>query len=236
MINVILADQLRIFRIGMAGALAAEDDIRIVGQPNSLEQLLHGLEKFRARVLVLSVAYLDHLDEIKQVAARNQTAILLLADGGDVISPQLLSEEVQGIMHRSADESTSVQCVRQLARGERVAHYSRSQADLVGQDSVGSRVGRRLSRTELKIIGCVVQGHKNREIALTMDTTEGAIKNSLRRIYDKTGVFDRLQLALFVLNHRTLAGATRDAHPTLTLKSLPAMQSFPGIGRRPAIN
>lgn len=231
MINVILADHLRIFRIGLAGALAAEDDIRIVGQPHSLEQLLHGVEKFRARVLVLSFAYLDYLDEIKQVAARNQTAILLLADMGDVISPRLLSE-VQGIMHRSADESTSVQCVRQLARGERVAYYSLSQANTIGQDSVGSRVGRRLSRIELKIIGCVVQGYKNREIARTMDTTECAIKNSLRRIYDKTGVFDRLQLALFVLHHRTLAGATRDAHSNLALKSVSAMQSFPGMGHR----
>lgn len=235
MINVILADNLRIFRIGMAGTLAAEDDIRIVGQPQSLEQLLRGLEKFRARVLVLSADYCDHLDEIRKVASRNQTAILLLADVGDVISPQL-SSEVQGIMHRSADESTSVQCVRQLARGERVAHYWRSQAIRLGEDSVGSRVGRRLSQIELKIIGYVIQGLKNREIALRMDTTEGAIKNSLRRIFDKTGVFDRLQLALFVLHHHALAGATRDAHPSLALKSVPAMQSFSGMGRHPTIN
>ena len=78
MINVILADHQKIFRIGMASALAAEDDIRIVGQPRSVEQLLNGLERFRAHVLVLSSAFLDKLAEIKQVADRQLTAILLL--------------------------------------------------------------------------------------------------------------------------------------------------------------
>ena len=50
----------------------------------------------------------------------------------------------------------------------------------------------------------MVQGYKNREIALRMGSTEQEVKNSLRKIFDKTGVFDRLELALFVLHHRTL--------------------------------
>jgi len=116
MIKVILADHQRIFRIGMASALAAEDDIRIVGQPHSVEQLLHGLENFRAHVLVLSSAFLGRLDEIKRSAADQQTAILLLEEPGNVIASQF-SPEVSGVMQRSADESTALRCIRHLARG-----------------------------------------------------------------------------------------------------------------------
>ena len=42
-------------------------------------------------------------------------------------------------------------------------------------------------------------------IALRLGTTEQVIKNYLRSVYDKTGVSDRLELALFTIHHRILA-------------------------------
>ena len=57
MINVIIADHQAIFRAGIAKVLAVEEDIRIVGQPQSAEQLLNALEKLRSRVLILSTSF-----------------------------------------------------------------------------------------------------------------------------------------------------------------------------------
>jgi hypothetical protein len=48
---------------------------------------------------------------------------------------------------------------------------------------------------------------KNKEIALRVGTTEQVVKNYLRKVYDKLGVADRLELALYCLNHRVLDGA-----------------------------
>ena len=118
MIGVILADHQRIFRIGMANALAAEDDIRIVGQPHSIDQLLHGLQNFRPHVLVLSSVFLGHIETIRPICDRQQTAILLLEDTGEGLFPQS-TPDVQWVMQRSADEATVVRCVRQLAQGGR---------------------------------------------------------------------------------------------------------------------
>ena len=56
----------------------------------------------------------------------------------------------------------------------------------------------------------IVQGCKNREIAMRLKTTEQVIKNYLRSIYDKTGVSDRLELALFTIHHRVLAQAAAE--------------------------
>jgi hypothetical protein len=47
---------------------------------------------------------------------------------------------------------------------------------------------------------------KNKEIALRVGTTEQVVKNYLRKVYDKLGVADRLELALYCLNHRVLDG------------------------------
>jgi DNA-binding CsgD family transcriptional regulator len=70
------------------------------------------------------------------------------------------------------------------------------------------RVRNRLSERELRIIAAIVQGYKNREIATQLSTTEQVIKNALRTVFDKIGVSDRLELALFVVHHRILAQAT----------------------------
>jgi Bacterial regulatory proteins, luxR family len=50
----------------------------------------------------------------------------------------------------------------------------------------------------------VTQGMKNKEIALRVGTTEQVVKNYLRKVYDKLGVADRLELALYCLNHRVV--------------------------------
>jgi DNA-binding CsgD family transcriptional regulator len=63
----------------------------------------------------------------------------------------------------------------------------------------------RLTPKEMRIVALIVQGCKNREIATRLKTTEQVIKNYLRSIYDKTGVGDRLELALFTIHHRVLA-------------------------------
>ena len=55
-----------------------------------------------------------------------------------------------------------------------------------------------LNRTEIKIATMVWQGQTNPEIALAMGTTEQVIKNHLRNVFDKLGVWTRLELALYV--------------------------------------
>jgi DNA-binding NarL/FixJ family response regulator len=59
----------------------------------------------------------------------------------------------------------------------------------------------RLSPKEMAIISYISQGKRNKEIAHHIGTSEQVIKNYLRKIYDKLGVSDRLELALYCLHH-----------------------------------
>ena len=63
----------------------------------------------------------------------------------------------------------------------------------------------------MQVVAVLMQGCKNKEIALRLGTTEQVIKNYLRSIYEKTGVSDRLELALFTTNNRILAAAAAEA-------------------------
>jgi len=234
MISVILADHERIFRIGMASALAAEDDIRIVGQPSQLTQLIHGVDKFRPHVLVLSSAFLGSIDEIREICLGHRTAIMLLQDYGDASLPRF-STDFQGVMRRSADEAMLVEGIRQLARGGRVIRLSPPGFPDHEHDKIGMRVRQRLTDHELEIVGHVVQGYKNREIAFRLGSTEPAVKNALRKIFDKTGVYGRLELALFAVHHRTLADGRYHRYGATRGNSLASPQRHIDAARRPTI-
>jgi DNA-binding NarL/FixJ family response regulator len=207
MINVIIADHQAIFRAGVAKVLAVEDDIRIVGQPQSHEQMLNALEHLRAQVLMVSTNFLPLFDEIRALTEGQNTKILVVAEPTDEAAA-FVAMGVQGVVFRSANGSAVVEAVRRLARGETYFHTPNAAVSEINEDLVGIRVRDRLSEKELRIIAAVVRGYKNREIAAQTETSEQVVKNTLRAIFDKIGVSDRLELALFVLHHRMLAHAT----------------------------
>jgi DNA-binding NarL/FixJ family response regulator len=207
MINVIIADHQAIFRAGVAKLLAVEEDLRIIGQPLAPEQLLVALEKLRPRVLILSTGFLSYLPEVQQIAQRRQTAVLMICDNTENAA-NIMRMGVQGAIYRSASGTLVIDAVRRLAQGQSFLQGPNSTEMELSEDLVGDRVRKRLSDRELRIIAAVVQGYKNREIAVQLYTSEQVVKNTLRNIFDKIGVSDRLELALFVVHHRILAQAT----------------------------
>ena len=84
----------------------------------------------------------------------------------------------------------------------RVIEAYRSQAAAL----VTPRSQPKLSPKEMSIITCITQGKRNKEIAYQLGTTDQVIKNYLRKIYDKLGVSDRLELALYCLHNKIIQG------------------------------
>src|SRR5215467_7405187 len=98
MINVIIADHQAIFRAGIAKVLAVEEDVRIVGQPQSPEQLLNALDKLRPRVLILASSYLSFLTDINEITHRYHTAVLMLCDNNESAS-DFMRLGMQGVIY-----------------------------------------------------------------------------------------------------------------------------------------
>lgn len=61
-------------------------------------------------------------------------------------------------------------------------------------------LNRKLTEKELKIVALVAEGLKNREIGEALGTTENVAKNYLRAIYDKLGMWNRTELALWYVS------------------------------------
>jgi DNA-binding NarL/FixJ family response regulator len=206
MLKIILADNQAIFRTGVAKVLAVEDDLRIVAQADNTEKMMMALEKFHASVMIFGSDLQATLQEVVEAARRLKTKLVLIADTGQD-SRHYLANGVNGVIYRNVSGEALVQCVRKVNKGETWVQDTHESKETAENDLVGARVRDRLTAKELKIVALIVQGYKNKEIAVQLGTTEQVIKNYLRNVYDKIGVSDRLELALFTIHHRILAEA-----------------------------
>ena len=212
--KIILADNQTVFRAGAARVLALEPDNRIVAQCDTPDRLMHAVDNFPGCIVVFASALLDANGPgaLDDVAARSTAAgsrTILIVENGEVM-PQQLLQKVNGMVSRNVSGADMVSCVRRVSRGQRCIISSGTDSEH-HHDSVGARVRDRLTPKEMQIVALIVQGCKNKDIANQLGTKEQVIKNYLRSIYDKTGVSDRLELALFTIHHRMLAEAATRA-------------------------
>lgn len=211
-VRIILADSQAIYRVGIRKIFALEDDIRVVAQADSLENLRSALERHSADVVLLEGGLLtgqpNAIPELLRVAP--DVKLIVQAIGSDEAQTvELYRRGVRGIISRSISPDLLVRCVRRIATGETwidnqavnwVIEAYRAQAAAL----VSPRSQPRLSPKETAIITCITQGKRNKEIAFQLGTTEQVIKNYLRKIYDKLGVSDRLELALYCLHNKII--------------------------------
>jgi DNA-binding NarL/FixJ family response regulator len=203
--RVILADNQAIFRAGTARVLALEADMQIVAQISEADRLLGCLQSFRGSTVLFSTGLKADMNAVANALKETGCRGILIAEKAEPIAESVVSQ-LSGIILRSVTAMELVESVRRVNRGMRMVSLPQSQI-LQNQDAVGMRVRDRLTPKEMQIVALIVQGCKNKEIALQLGTKEQVIKNYLRSIYDKTGVSDRLELALFTLHHKVLAEA-----------------------------
>jgi DNA-binding NarL/FixJ family response regulator len=215
--RIILADNQAIFRAGAARVLALEEDMRIVAQCDDSVRLMNAVDGHHGAVLVFSASM--QLD-VRAVVARVRAAgsrVVLIAENGVEVAEEI-SRLLDGVLFRNVPGVDLIDSIRRVAAGQRCVQHS-NVTSILAQDTAGARVRDRLTPKEIQIVALIVQGCKNKQIALQLGTKEQVIKNYLRSIYDKTGVSDRLELALFTIHHRVLAEAAARAGDRLQQKS-----------------
>lgn len=221
-IRVILADTQAIFRAGLRKIFALEDDIRVVGQSETLAQTLAAAKKFSADVLIFEAALTQNpLEAVSDLLRQcpQMKMVVVTHEPNEELTLELFRRGAHGIVSREVEPEILVECLRKVASGEPwldrqgvnwVLTAYRSQSTR----PAGSRPKVQLTPKESLIVSCVTQGMKNKEIALRVGTTEQVVKNYLRKVYDKLGVADRLELALYCLNHRVVESEKKAAEET----------------------
>jgi DNA-binding NarL/FixJ family response regulator len=211
-IRVIVADTQAIFRAGLRKIFAVEDDIRVIGQAETISQTISAAKKFSGDVLILEAGLADNpADAVSELLRVSPTLklVVVTAANDEELTLELFRRGAHGIISREVEPDLLLDCIRKAAKGEPWLDHKGIQWVLEafrtqGTRPMSSRTKVQLTPKESLIVSCVTQGMKNKEIALRVGTTEQVVKNYLRKVYDKLGVADRLELALYCLNNRVV--------------------------------
>jgi DNA-binding NarL/FixJ family response regulator len=240
-LRIIIADSEAIFRVGMSKIFAAQPDLEVVAQTETLSQTLSTVASIPADVILFEAGISpnpsDAIAEVVRRAQPNTKIILVTSRAGEQETVEYLRRGVRGILVRAVTAELLVRCVRKVAAGETwldkqgvnwVIDAYRSQA----LQGTAPQQRLRLTEKEMMIISGVTQGMKNKDIAREVGTTEQVVKNYLRKIYDKLNVADRLELALYSMHHRLLDGygypespAPGDGAPAAAAQASPTQAS-----------
>jgi DNA-binding NarL/FixJ family response regulator len=218
-IRIVVADDHPIFRDGLCRLLNLEDDFEVVAQANDGREVLDLLQKLEPDVLLLDLKMpnLDGLMTLQRLqSSRSRTRIIVLTASEDKqefvqavrfgTSGIVLKQTATELLIKSIrkvhageiwlDSNTTAAVMRQFATGDEPSPTP------VGPVPVQARERDRtpLSQREREIVALVAQGFKNKEMAEKLFISEQTVKNHLHNIFDKLGVSDRLELALFAIH------------------------------------
>jgi DNA-binding NarL/FixJ family response regulator len=222
-IRIVVADDHPIFRDGLCKLLALEDDFEVVAQASDGRQVLEVLQQTQPDILLLDLKMpgLDGLGALQKLqAARNKTRVIVLTASDDKNEfVQAMKLGTSGIVLKQTATELLIKSIRKVHAGE-IWLDSHTTAAVIRQFVAAdeppvpvappppSRERERspLSQREREIVALVAQGFKNKEMAEKMFISEQTVKNHLHNIFDKLGVSDRLELALYAIHNNLHTG------------------------------
>jgi DNA-binding NarL/FixJ family response regulator len=208
-IRVLMADDHVIFRSGLRKLLETEDDIKIVGEASNGNECVDMLTKLKPDILLLDLRMpgkggLAVLEEVNPDSLTTHVIVLTAGeDDRDAVRAMRLG--ARGFVLKQSASDLLVNSIRRIHDGE-ICLDSRVTAEVMGAFSNGSPQADKplLSNREKQVVQLVVQGYRNREIGQELFISDQTVKNHLRNIFDKLGVSDRLELALYAVHHRLI--------------------------------
>jgi two-component system, NarL family, nitrate/nitrite response regulator NarL len=209
-IRVLVADDHTIFRDGLRKLLNSDDNIAIVGEAKNGTECIELLNKLQPDVLLLDLRMPDKdglavLEEVNFHNLPTRVVVLTAAeDDRDVVRAMRLG--ARGVVLKQSATDLLVQSIHRVHAGE-IWLDNRMTAEVMKAFSHSSESGQRREKTlltdrEREIVQHVAQGFRNKEIGQKLFISEQTVKNHLHNIFDKLGLSDRLELALYAVHHR----------------------------------
>jgi DNA-binding NarL/FixJ family response regulator len=215
-IRVLIADGHPIVLEGLRTVLNQQASIQVVGEAADGMEAIEKTVNLDPDVVMMDLRLprVDGLTVLRSIHTRAPRSKVILFSGADNkdefveamklgCSGILSKESAINLIERSIakvyageiwlDSNTTAAVIRQFA--------SPAEFPAPANNGKSSRERAQLSQREREIIILIAQGYKNKEIAEKMFITEQTVKNHLHNVFDKLGVSDRLELALYAIHN-----------------------------------
>jgi two-component system nitrate/nitrite response regulator NarL len=211
-VSIVIADDHPIFRDGLRKLLESEPDFRVIGEGADGEEAVALARKLKPDILLLDLAMprlpgMEALQELAASASPVRTILLTAAIEKDQV-PAALELGARGVVLKESATQVLLKCIRTVMDGqywvgrESVSDLVRALREATPPGGAPQKKAFGLTPRELEIVAAIVAGYTNKDIAQKFSLSEQTVKHHLTNIFDKLGVSNRLELALFSIHHR----------------------------------
>jgi two-component system, NarL family, nitrate/nitrite response regulator NarL len=210
-IRILIADDHPVFREGLISIFRQEPEFEIVGEASDGRQALQLINDLHPDVLLLDLLMplltgLETLRELSNSSTPVRPVVLTAAIAQEQIA-QALQLGARGIVLKDTPTELLFSSIRAVMNGRfwvgqtEVKDLMEALRYYVASADDDSKKHFGLTSRERDVVGAITVGFTNREIAEKFSISEQTVKHHLRNIFDKTGVSNRLELALFAIKH-----------------------------------
>jgi two-component system nitrate/nitrite response regulator NarL len=212
-VRILIADDHPIFREGLRRLLESEGHFEVVGEGQDGGEAVQLARKLKPDILLLDVAMprVTGLDALEQLSHGDHSVrtILLTASIGQADIVTALQLGARGVVLKDAATRLlfkSIECVmggQYWVDRESVSDLVQSlRTMMVSAQEQNKKKTFGLTKREFEIIGAIVAGNSNKDIAQKFAISEDTVKHHLTNVFNKVGVSNRLELALFAVHHK----------------------------------
>src|SRR5271157_5379634 len=194
--------------------LQSNRQMKVVAEAKDGVEALHMARTLHPDILLLDLAMpkMPGMEALRELTGDNGgTRTIVLT--GQVDKRQILEAlqlGARGVVLKDAVVAHLSACIRAVMQGQYwlegrpVQNLVQVLRDLAAQTAPPPRRTFGLTARELEVVSLITEGSTNKHIAQTFDISEETVKRHLTNIFNKLGVGNRLELALFALNHNLL--------------------------------
>jgi DNA-binding NarL/FixJ family response regulator len=199
-IRVVIADDHRVVRVGLEQLLATFDDVELVGSADGGAIAVEQATTHKPDVLLLDLSMpdLDGIEVTRQVAvASPDTRVVLFtsfSDRDQIL--QALDAGAIGYLLKDAEPEAIHDALRAAARGE-APLAPKAAAELLASRAERTGGSVELTARERDVLQLVIAGDANKQIARKLGISEKTVKGHLTNLFQRIGVQDRTQAALW---------------------------------------
>jgi len=210
-IHILLVDDHALLRKGLASLLRAEPDFEVVGEAADGLDAIAQAAVLRPEVVLMDVRMprLSGLEATRQIlSALPQTKILMLSMSEDEDAMfEAVRSGAHGYLLKTAEPAELFEGLRGVVRGEAplssglAVKLLREFARQAHEAPLPAQPQDALSPREKEILTLVADGKSNKDIATALGIAENTVKNCVKTILEKLQLENRVQAAVFALNH-----------------------------------
>jgi DNA-binding NarL/FixJ family response regulator len=216
--RIVIVDDHTLFREGLRTILETEDDIEVVADAESAEDIVELVWQTRPDVLLLDIRMpqgsgLDAVPAVLKISPNTHVLVLTACDEKEE-HVRAFRLGAKGVILKDSARQTLMQAIRTICQGEvwmdpRMSGALAEELSHIGTegDPISTRQENGLTERELEIVRLVASGYKNKEVGATLAISERTVKTHLTNIFQKLGVRDRVGLVMYALRHNLTAAA-----------------------------